>query len=58
MNEDAEPGSDLSPIERLVVDGQVTLGTGTWDDTPPFPADPDGPSLSEILREMRDAERW
>lgn len=47
----------LSPIEQLIAEGQVTLGSGTWDDTPPFPADENGPSLSQILAEMRADER-
>lgn len=48
----------LSPSERLIAGGQVTLGAGTWADVQPLPADPDGLTLSEILRQMRDEERW
>ena len=59
MSEEPEPeqGPELSPIERLRAEGSVIEGSGTWDDTPPLPADENGPSLTEILAEMRADER-
>ncbi len=48
----------LSPIERLRAEGSVIEGSGTWADVEVLPADPDGPTISEVLRQMRDEERW
>ena len=50
----------LSPIERLRAEGNVIEATSDsgWADVKPGPPITDGPSLSEILRQMRDEERW
>ncbi len=36
----------------------MSLGAGTWADAHPLPADPNGPTLGEILQQMRGDERW
>ena len=47
-----------SRVDQLVADGRMTAASGSVDDLPPpLPAKPDGPTLSEILREMREGER-
>ena len=52
------PPPQLSVVERLIAEGQVTPATGFLRDLPP-PLDlsDDGPTVSEILRQMRDEER-
>lgn len=49
-----------STFQRLVAAGQVRRGTGTGvrDLLPPPPREPGEPPLSEVLREMRDEERY
>jgi len=48
---------DDDPLSALVASGQLTPGTGRWEDLPPpLPAMPGQPTLSEILAEMRDED--
>jgi prevent-host-death family protein len=49
----------MTTFERMVAAGQVRLATGDWRDLPPpLPAEPGERPLSEVLREMRDEERY
>lgn len=54
------PPTKLSILDQMIADGRVTPATRSHKDTPPPPPDPspDQPPLSEILRQMRDEERW
>ncbi len=47
-------------FERLVAAGQVrrASGRGTRGLPPPTPLDDGGPSMSDVLRQMRDEERY
>ena len=49
-------------FQRLVAGGQVRLATGNINETlaslEPLEAEPGGKPLSEVLREMRDKERY
>lgn len=48
---------DDDPLAHLVATGELTPGTGRWEDLPPpLPAIPGQPTLSEILAEMRDED--
>jgi len=49
-----------SVYQQMVAAGQVrpALARGTRGLPPPLPLDDDGPSLSEVLRQMRDEERY
>jgi prevent-host-death family protein len=49
-----------SVYEQMVAAGQArpALRRGTRGLPPPLPLDDDGPSLSEVLRQMRDEERY
>jgi prevent-host-death family protein len=57
----------LEPVERptsafgrLVAAGAVQRATerGTRGLPPPLPLDDDGPTMSQVVQEMRDEERW
>jgi prevent-host-death family protein len=49
----------MTTFQRMVAAGQVRLATGDWRDLPlPLPAEPGERPLSEVLREMRDEERY
>ena len=48
----------LSPVERLRAEGSVIEGSGTWADVELLPAAAEGPTISEVLQQMRDEERW
>jgi prevent-host-death family protein len=51
------PPQAMSELDRLIADGRVTLGTRNVADLgPPPPVAGDGPSLSNILQEMRDED--
>lgn len=58
------PVAMLSPVAAngdrwaaLVASGELSPGTGRWDDLPPpLPAVPGQPTLSEILQQMRDED--
>jgi prevent-host-death family protein len=52
------PLPTASAWERLVAAGEVAPATGHVLDVAPLAPVPGSPSASEILREMRDAERW
>lgn len=50
------PLETLSPYERMKAEGRIKPATGRWEDIPlPLPAGP-GPSLSEVLQQMRDED--
>lgn len=55
--QEQEPG--LSSIARLRAEGNVIEATSDsgWADVELLPA-ADGPSISEVLQQMRDEERW
>lgn len=52
------PLPSASVWQRLVSSGEVTAATGHVLDVDPLPAVSGSPSASDVLREMRDAERW
>ena len=65
VTERGEPVARLTPlaerpmsiIEQMIADGRITPATRAWQDLPPPVKLPgDGPSLSEILQEMRDED--
>jgi len=41
--------------ERLIAEGEISVGTGRWRDHEPLPALP-GRSLSQTLAELRDED--
>ncbi|HET8777479.1 MAG TPA: type II toxin-antitoxin system prevent-host-death family antitoxin [Candidatus Limnocylindria bacterium] len=46
-----------SVYEQMVADGRITPPTRAWSELPPpVELPPGGPSLSEILQEMRDED--
>lgn len=52
------PAPELSILDRLIAEGQVTPATGSIRDLPPPINLPDGgPTASEVLRQMREEER-
>ncbi|MGH2417080.1 MAG: type II toxin-antitoxin system Phd/YefM family antitoxin [Candidatus Limnocylindria bacterium] len=47
----------MSLIERMIADGRMTPASRDWDDLPPpVTLPPGGPTLSQILQEMRDED--
>lgn len=48
---------DETTIERLIREGKLTPGKGRLLDVQPAPPLRDGPTLSEVLAEMREDER-
>ncbi|MCL2481857.1 MAG: type II toxin-antitoxin system prevent-host-death family antitoxin [Propionibacteriaceae bacterium] len=52
------PSVTSSTWDRLIAEGRLRLPAGDQATlTPPLPADPERPALSEVLQQMRDAER-
>lgn len=52
------PPAELGPYRRMIAEGRIRPGRGNLADLgPPLPATP-GPTLTQILLEMRDEERW
>jgi prevent-host-death family protein len=49
-------GRPMSQIERMIADGRITPATRTWAELPPPLPALQGPSLSEILQQMRDED--
>ena len=50
-------GRPTSVIEQMIADGRITPATRDWRDLPePVHLPPEGPSLSEILQQMRDED--
>ncbi len=48
---------DEDPLSALVASGQLTPGTGRWEDLPPpIKLPPGSPTMSQILQEMRDED--
>lgn len=65
VTERGEPVARLTPLEdrptsvfeRMIADGRITPATRDWSDLPePVQLPPGGPSLSEILQQMRDED--
>jgi prevent-host-death family protein len=53
------PPPRQSLLDRLIAEGKATPATGDIRDLPPpEPLPPGSKPLSEVLREMRDAERF
>ena len=52
------PLPSASTLDRLVAAGEMAPATGHVLDVEPLPAEAGSPSASEVLRGMRDAERW
>ena len=55
------PAEPISILDQMIADGRATPATHDHRLTPPpppFPPGYDGPPLSEILRQMRDEERY
>lgn len=56
------PIKPLSPYQQMIADGRVRLAKGDLHESlrkfPPLPPKPGVPLASEILAEMREAERW
>lgn len=55
------PTKPLSIVDQMITDGRITPATHDHRLTPPPPPAPpgyNGPTLSEILRQMRDEEEY
>lgn len=52
------PLTTESVLDRLLAAGEVTPATASVLDVEPVAAEPGSKTPSEVLREMRDAERW
>ena len=55
------PKEPISTLDQMIADGRATPATHDHRTTPPPPPSPpdyDGPSISEILRQMRDEEPY
>jgi prevent-host-death family protein len=50
------PVQSTDPYERLVADGEISVGNGRWAELDPLPSLP-GRSLSDALTELRADER-
>lgn len=50
------PRTPESTYERLVREGKIRPGTQDWESVKPLPPKPGAPSLSDILRGMRDED--
>jgi prevent-host-death family protein len=50
------PVQSTDPYERLVADGEISVGNGRWAELDPLPPLP-GRSLSDALTELRADER-
>jgi len=53
-----EPPATMSVLDRLIAEGRATRGRGNLADLPPPKKLPPGPSMTEIIRQMRDEESW
>jgi prevent-host-death family protein len=65
VTERGEPVARLTPLQdqpmsryqQMVADGRITAATREWKDLPePVRLPPGGPTLSEILQQMRDED--
>lgn len=65
VTERGEPVARLTPLadrptsiyEQMVADGRITPPTREWSELPePIQLPPGGPTLSEILQQMRDED--
>jgi prevent-host-death family protein len=54
------PKPPVSILDQMIADGRATPATILPSDIPPPPKvdDPSGKTLTEILLDMRDEERW
>jgi prevent-host-death family protein len=66
VTERGEPVARLTPLEdrptsliqQMIADGQITPPTRGWSEMPePVHLPPGGPTLSEILQQMRDEDQ-
>ena len=50
-------GRPASVLEQMIADGRITPATRKWSEMPePVQLPPGGPTLSEILQQMRDED--
>lgn len=52
------PEAKLSRIQRMIAEGRITPGKGNLADLGPPPPAPPGKTLTQVLLEMREEERW
>ena len=50
------PMQAADPYDRMVADGEISVGNGRWDEIDPLPPLP-GRSLSDALADLRADER-
>ena len=53
-----EPPATMSVLDRMIAEGRATPATMSIKDLPPPLKLPPGPSMTEIIRQMRDEESW
>ena len=68
VTEHGQPVAQLGPrlakpisiLDQMIADGRAKPATRRPSDIPPLlpNPDPDGPTLTEVLLQMRDEERW
>lgn len=49
---------DISILDRMVANGDVTPATRDWRSLPALPRHDDGVNVADLLAEMRAEERW
>lgn len=52
------PEPPRSRLDQLIAEGKATPARGSWRDLPPPLKLEGGPTLTEILLQMRDEEEW
>jgi prevent-host-death family protein len=53
-----QPYRKMSTIERMIAEGRIIPAKRPWTPPEPLPMQPGEKPVSELLQEMRDAERW